>query len=170
MTSKRGIRRMNLITLPWQERQRIKNAFLSADPRTETPEDMEAYREIIELIDELEKECREAIESEYRERYGTVPDSATRLELVDPATPPKPEGETTTANGITESVSNPSASTAKVILFRQSGKYYTQESWRIPEKALGPWDMIRSPDFRRIADGPVYVETQEPWGYPHLLI
>ena len=39
---------------------------------------------------------------------------------------------------------------ASVILFRKSGKYYTQEEWEVPESALGPHDMVRSPDFRRI--------------------
>lgn len=58
--------------------------------------------------------------------------------------------------------------TATVILFKASGKYYTEEPWRIPPDALGPFDMERSPDFRRIGGGAVLVETQEPWGYPHL--
>jgi hypothetical protein len=57
---------------------------------------------------------------------------------------------------------------ARVILFRESGKYYTEEEWRIPEGAIGPHDMTRSPDFRRIGTGPVLVDTQEPWGYPWL--
>lgn len=58
---------------------------------------------------------------------------------------------------------------AKVILFKPSGRYYTQENWTVPEDADGPWDMRGSPDFRRIDNGPVLVATQEPWGYPHLL-
>ena len=58
--------------------------------------------------------------------------------------------------------------TVSVILFRKSGKYYTEERWRIPEKAIGPYDMDRSPDFRRIDNGPVLIESQEPWGFPHL--
>lgn len=57
---------------------------------------------------------------------------------------------------------------ARVILFRPSGKYYTEEEWCIPEDAIGPYDMISSPGFRRIGGGSVLVETQEPWGYPHL--
>lgn len=57
---------------------------------------------------------------------------------------------------------------ALVILFKPSGKYYCEEHWQIPEGALGPFDMVDSPDFRRIGDGAVLVETQEPWGYPHL--
>lgn len=57
---------------------------------------------------------------------------------------------------------------ATVILFKPSGKYYTEEDWIIPEGATGPYDMKRSPDFRRIGDGAVLVDTQEPWGYPHL--
>lgn len=57
----------------------------------------------------------------------------------------------------------------KVTLFKPSGKYYTTEEWRIPANAIGPADMLRSPDFRRIGEtGPVLVETQEPWGFPHL--
>ena len=59
---------------------------------------------------------------------------------------------------------------AKVILFKPGGKYYTEEEWRIPEGAIGPYDMWGSPDFRRIDNGPVLVETQEPWGYPFLII
>lgn len=58
--------------------------------------------------------------------------------------------------------------TASVILFKPSGKYYTEESWRIPDGAITPADMRRSPDFRRIDGGAVLVDTQEPWGYPHL--
>lgn len=58
--------------------------------------------------------------------------------------------------------------TARVTLYRRSGKYYTEEEWRIPEKAIGPYEMQRSPDFRRIDGGPVVVESQEPWGYPHI--
>ena len=56
----------------------------------------------------------------------------------------------------------------KVILFKPSGKYYTEEEWRIPLDSIGPYDMDRSPDFRRIDGGPVLVNAQEPWGFPHL--
>ena len=59
---------------------------------------------------------------------------------------------------------------AKVTLFKPSGKYYTEEEWEIPPNAIGPYDMAESPDFRTIGHGPVLVETQEPWGYPDLLI
>lgn len=60
---------------------------------------------------------------------------------------------------------------ATVILFKEDGKYYTEEEWRIPEGAIVPSDMIRSPDFRRIGGvGHVLVDTQEPWGYPHLFV
>lgn len=72
------------------------------------------------------------------------------------------------------------AGKATVILFKSSGKYYTEEEWTIPDlvpNASGsamrppilPCDMEHSPDFRRIDGGPVLVVTQEPWGYPHLL-
>jgi hypothetical protein len=71
---------------------------------------------------------------------------------------------------------------AKVILFRHSGKYYTEEHWEVPEEVddwssyrgnfrrpvVGPYDMSQSKDFRRISGGPVLVVTQEPWGYPHI--
>lgn len=57
---------------------------------------------------------------------------------------------------------------ARVTLFKPSGKYYTTEQWYIPEDAIGPYDMDRSPDFRRIDGGAVLVESQEPWGYLHL--
>jgi hypothetical protein len=72
---------------------------------------------------------------------------------------------------------------ARVILFKPSGKYYTEEEWEIPEtvedyvpnngrmlrKLIGPKDMDQSPDFRRIDGGHVLVVEQEPWGFPHLL-
>ena len=66
--------------------------------------------------------------------------------------------------------------TATVILFKESGKYYTTESWRVPDKKFtGPYDMIDSPDFRRISGrGPVLVSSDgelpgdENWGFPHL--
>lgn len=69
----------------------------------------------------------------------------------------------------------------QVILFRDSGTYYTEEEWEVPETVpsafddvdkrpvIGPYDMIHSPDFRRIGNGKVLVSTQEPWGFPHLL-
>ncbi|WPH57773.1 hypothetical protein [Mycobacterium phage WXIN] len=62
-------------------------------------------------------------------------------------------------------------STPKVeaILFKDSGKFYTEERWRIPDKAITPHDMERSPDFRRIGNGRVLIPSQEPWGYPCLL-
>lgn len=77
----------------------------------------------------------------------------------------------------------PSVGKAKVILFKSSGKYYTEEEWRIPTREeaeahpgfmrgdmVGPYCMKYSPDFHRIGGGgPVLVITQEPWGYPHLL-
>lgn len=56
----------------------------------------------------------------------------------------------------------------EVTLFKPSGKYYITEHWEIPERAIGPYDMDRSQDFRRIAGGAVLIETQEPWGFPHL--
>lgn len=62
-----------------------------------------------------------------------------------------------------------SSRTARVVLFKPSGKYYTEESWSIPDNAIGPYDMYRSRDFRRIDGGKVLVEAQEPWGYPFLL-
>lgn len=58
---------------------------------------------------------------------------------------------------------------ARVILFKDSGEYYTEEYWEIPEGAVGPWDMERSEDFRRIGNGAVLIETQEPWGFPWLV-
>lgn len=57
---------------------------------------------------------------------------------------------------------------ATVVLFKPSGKYYTEEQWRVPDGAIVPADMKRSPDFRRISGGAVLVDSQEPWGYPHL--
>lgn len=63
----------------------------------------------------------------------------------------------------------PNDGRAAVTLFKLNGKYYTEERWRIPEGAIGPYDMAKSPDFRRIGLGPVLVDPQEPWGYPHIL-
>lgn len=59
---------------------------------------------------------------------------------------------------------------AVVILFRESGKYYASEYWDIPNDAILPNDMRRSPDFHRIGNGPVLVVDQAPWGYPHLIL
>lgn len=74
----------------------------------------------------------------------------------------------------------------KVILFKPTGKFYTEEEWRVPEsvpmtegtpawaagvrtsKVTGPYDMRHSPDFRRIEGGAVLVPSQEPWGFPFL--
>lgn len=58
---------------------------------------------------------------------------------------------------------------ALVSLFKPNGKWYTDEHWRIPKGAVGPWSMADSPDFHRIACGPVLVDAQEPWGFPHLI-
>lgn len=71
--------------------------------------------------------------------------------------------------------------TATVILFKDTGKYYTQEEWEIPTKnevlarggnpgdAAGPYCMQYSKDFRRIGNtGAVLIDAQEPWGFPHL--
>ena len=70
---------------------------------------------------------------------------------------------------------------ATVILFKESGKYYTEEQWIIPDAdqvsagggnngdTTTPYCMKYSPDFHRVSNGPVLVPTQEPWGYPHLI-
>lgn len=60
------------------------------------------------------------------------------------------------------------ATRVKVILFKDSGKYYTEEMWNIPDGAIGPYDMIKSRNFRRIGGGAVLVPSQEPWGFPFL--
>lgn len=67
-------------------------------------------------------------------------------------------------------LAGPAPKTAKVQLFKPSGKWYTDEEWGIPLGAIGPWDMARATSFRRIDGGPVLVEAQEPWGYPFLLV
>jgi len=56
----------------------------------------------------------------------------------------------------------------EVILFIDSGKYYTTEDWKVPEDAIGPADMKRSYDFRRIGEGKVLIPDTK-WGYPCLL-
>lgn len=58
--------------------------------------------------------------------------------------------------------------TARVILFKANGKYYTEEDWRVPADGIGPWVMRQSPDFRRIDNGAVMV-TSDRWGFPCLL-
>lgn len=64
---------------------------------------------------------------------------------------------------------------ATVVLFKDSGKYYTTDSWRVPEGAVGPYDMRYSPDFRQIGNGMVLVPSDaefdgdQNWGYPFLL-
>lgn len=80
-------------------------------------------------------------------------------------------------SNLEENVESDEVRRASVTLFKPSGKYYTGESWRVPENAIGPYDMASSPDFRRIGDGPVLVESEphsqspndENWGYPHIL-
>ena len=68
---------------------------------------------------------------------------------------------------------------APVTLFKSSGKYYTSELWCIPVGAIGPHDMVDSPDFRRIDGGQVLVQSEltlgngqdqgYTWGFPALL-
>lgn len=60
---------------------------------------------------------------------------------------------------------------AVVILFKPSGKYYSEEMWEIPYSKISlPSIMRKSRDFRRIDNGPVLIPTQEPWGFPALLM
>lgn len=71
--------------------------------------------------------------------------------------------------------------TVSVTLFKESGKYYTSESWRAPEPTptgyLAPEDMVNSPDFHRIGGGSILVESDaldefpgdENWGFPRLI-
>lgn len=65
--------------------------------------------------------------------------------------------------------------TATVVLFKDSGKYYTSESWIVPDGAVGPYDMRYSPDFRQIGGGQVLVTSDAEfdgdtnWGFPFLL-
>lgn len=69
-----------------------------------------------------------------------------------------------------------STRTATVTLFKDNGRYYTAEAWRVPVNATDPRDMELSPDFRRIDGGAVLVDaeaaTEYPeavnWGIPHL--
>lgn len=58
--------------------------------------------------------------------------------------------------------------TVEVEHFKESGKYNVTDMWRIPEGAIGPHDMVNSPDFRDIGCT-IVVPTQEPWGYPAVL-
>jgi hypothetical protein len=56
------------------------------------------------------------------------------------------------------------------MLFKPSGKYYTEEYWVVPHAPSNyhPACMIESPDFRRIGGGAVLVDDEEVWGWPHL--
>jgi hypothetical protein len=58
----------------------------------------------------------------------------------------------------------------QVVLFKDNGKYYTAEDWEVPPGAIGPQDMVKSRQFRRIRNGPVLVTDVSPWGYPCLLM
>jgi len=60
------------------------------------------------------------------------------------------------------------ATKAKIILFKGSGIYYTEEEWEVPLGAIHPADMLWSEDYHRIGTGAVLVVSQEPWGFPHL--
>lgn len=70
-----------------------------------------------------------------------------------------------------EHLAGPEPTRVKVELYRTSGKYYTEEEWRIPDGAIGPHDMRNSLDFRRIDPaGVVVIPAQEPWGYPFVIM
>ena len=59
--------------------------------------------------------------------------------------------------------------TARVVRIKDSGKYYTEEQWRIPENAYYPRNMAKSPDAR-LEDGGIYfVPAQYPWGYEEII-
>lgn len=60
---------------------------------------------------------------------------------------------------------------ATVILLKEDGSYDGEEQWRIPEKTITPFDMLRSPDFNhnRLKNRPLMVESQYPWGVPGLI-
>lgn len=70
---------------------------------------------------------------------------------------------------------------ARVTLFRQSGKYYTEDKWEIPTvdeiinsggnrgDQFYPGCMRYSKDARKIDGGYALVDTQEPWGHPALI-
>ncbi|WP_257479063.1 hypothetical protein [Acidipropionibacterium jensenii] len=66
---------------------------------------------------------------------------------------------------------------ASVTLFKPSGTFQTEASWRVPSNARGPYDMEHSPDFARVdGTGAVLVEAEaqhegdENWGFPHLIV
>lgn len=70
-----------------------------------------------------------------------------------------------------------STRTVSVILFKDSGKYYSEESWRVPYEPLDPSEMVNSPDYHRIGNGKVLITSEahdhaskdQNWGYPHLI-
>lgn len=59
--------------------------------------------------------------------------------------------------------------TARVVRIKDSGKYYTEEEWRIPDNAYYPRGMAESPDAH-LEDGGIYiVPAQYPWGYEEVI-
>lgn len=81
-----------------------------------------------------------------------------------------------------EKLAEPEPRRVHVTLFKPNGRRYTEEDWRIPatvtdysqsrgeydREPLGPYDMLQSPDFHRISNGPVLIHADGPWGYEHL--
>lgn len=76
---------------------------------------------------------------------------------------------TTTKTETTPQAQETPVRTASVTLFKPSGKYYTQEAWRVPEGAHFPEQMISSPDFHRIAGGAVLVDAEQAAEFPSAL-
>lgn len=65
--------------------------------------------------------------------------------------------------------SNDVPATARVVRIKDSGKYYTEEEWRIPENAFFPRSMANSPDARLENGGIYIVPAQYPWGYEEMI-
>ena len=61
--------------------------------------------------------------------------------------------------------------TIEVLLFKESGKYYTTDQWRLPE-GFTPGEsavvMRNSPDYRNLY-GPVLIPESDVFTVPHIL-
>lgn len=80
---------------------------------------------------------------------------------------------------VSNKTNNEKTRTVSVVLFKESGKYYSEESWRVPNNnnSVGPAEMVNSPDYHRIGKGKVLITSDshvhapndQNWGYPHLI-
>lgn len=58
--------------------------------------------------------------------------------------------------------------TATVTIFKPSGRYYMTAEWQVPVAAVGPYDMVLSPDYQSLG-GAVLVDADASEHYPNAL-